>query len=436
MKEAFYLGAAAEVVSPEVGCNLSGYAPDVISTSLHDDLSATAFYFQQGERKAMMVSVTVCSISYELCDRMRDGIAKELGIPRESCMIHAIHTHSGPITSGGYGWGDTNVDYCENVLIPGVLRAAHRAVERAVPVTMKISCGESFVGINRRELTPENKVILGQNPWGSFDPRMTVISFRDESGKVVANIVHYGCHGTASGQNHEISRDWAGVMIDTLAEVSGGVTAFFNGPEGDIGPRLSNGRTVGGKHVRYAVELGGVAARDAVRIFREKSGYHVPALTLSSKSLRIPLAPRPTVEFAQEELKKYEGYTVNLKGRKRRYYEEILSSYANGYEEKDAVSFEQTVIRLGDVAFVSFPYELFSEIGMRIARASEIPYTLSLSNTNGKGGYFVTEDQLCRGGYEVDMYQTRLPQAYADNADYHAVTETLCHLREMNEKGE
>ena len=436
MNQQFYLGAAAEAVSPEVGCNLSGYAPDVISTSLHDDLSATAFYFRQGETSAMMVSVTVCSISYELCDRMRDTISKTLGIPVEHCMIHAIHTHSGPITSGGYGWGDTNVEYCENVLIPGVLRAAQRAAESAVPVEMKVSVGESLVGINRRELTPENKVILGQNPWGSFNPAMTVISFRDGAGKTVGNIVHYGCHGTASGKNREISRDWAGVMIDTLTEVSGGVTAFFNGPEGDVGPRLANGKTVGERNVRYAVELGGIAARDAVRIFREKSGYRIPELTISSKKLSIPLAKRPSKEFAEEELKKYEGHTVNLKGRKRRYYEQILESYANGYEEKETTCFEQTVIRLGDVAFVSFPYELFSEIGMRIARASDIPHTLSLSNTNGKGGYFVTEDQLCRGGYEVDMYRTRLPQAYADNADHHAVTETLNHLKELSEKGE
>ena len=436
MKETFYLGAAVEVVSPEVGCNLCGYEPDLHSTSLHDDLTATALYFQKGEERAMMVSITVCSIGTDLCDRMRDGIAAELGIPRESCIVHAIHTHSGPITSGSYGWGDVNVEYCEQVLLPGVARAARRAVEAAVPATMKISRGESLVGVNRRELTAENKVILGQNPWGSFDPRMTVISFRDGDGKILANIVHYGCHGTASGKNHEISRDWAGVMIDALTEISGGVTAFFNGPEGDVGPRLANGKTTGKNHVRYAVEHGGIAARDAIRIFREKGGYATPSLSSSTKKLRLPLAPRPTEAFAREEAEKYAGYTVNLKGKKRRYYEQILASYANGYVEKEEILFEQTVIRLGDVAFVSFPHELFSEIGMRIAQASEIPYTLSLSNSNGKAGYFVTEDQLCRGGYEVDMYKTRLPQAYADDADYHAVTETLGHIKELTEKGE
>ena len=436
MKNPLHVGVATECISPEVGCHLFGYRPDLISTELHDDLTATALYFAQDNVKAIMISLTLCSVDGSICDRMREMIEAELGVPRQSVMIHAIHTHSGPVASRSVGWGEVDAEYCEKVMIPGTLRAAKRAVRGVVPAKMKISVGESLVGINRRQLTADNRVILGQNPWGPFDPRMTVISFADTAGTVIANLVHYGCHGTASGTNTQISRDWAGVMIDTLTEVSGGITAFFNGPEGDVGPRLANGRTVGERHVRYAMELGGIAARDAVRIYRRRGGYHTPSLSCSSDTLRIPLAPRPTRELAEAEYRKFEGETVNLKGKKRRYYEQILATYEEGYTEQEATFFEQTVIRLGDVAFVSLPHELFSEIGMRIAEASPIPYTLSLSNTNGRGDYFVTEDQLCRGGYEVDMFKTRFPQPYADNADHHAVTETLRHLNTLTEKGE
>ena len=62
MAEQLCLGVARRVISPEVGCNLAGYGPNVISTSLHDDLTATAFCFQTGDTRAMMVSVTVCSL--------------------------------------------------------------------------------------------------------------------------------------------------------------------------------------------------------------------------------------------------------------------------------------------------------------------------------------------------------------------------------------
>ena len=131
---------------------------------------------------------------------------------------------------------------------------------------------------------------------------------------------------------------------------------------------------------------------------------------------------------------RYKGHTTNLRARKWHYYEAILKSYADGFEDLPETEFEETVIRLGDVAIVAFPYELFSEIGLRIAAASPFPYTLSLSNANGSNGYFVTEDQICRGGYEVSMFLTRLPQRLADKADFALLTGTLAHLRKM--KGE
>ena len=102
MAEQLELGVARRVISPEVGCNLAGYGPNIVSTSLHDDLTATAFYFRTGDTEAMMVSVTVCSMRIPLCDRIRAEIEAVTGVPRESCIIHAVHTHSGPITGGGY----------------------------------------------------------------------------------------------------------------------------------------------------------------------------------------------------------------------------------------------------------------------------------------------------------------------------------------------
>ena len=152
---------------------------------------------------------------------------------------------------------------------------------------------------------------------------------------------------------------------------------------------------------------------------------------MSTVTLEIPLAPRIPRAVAEAELEKYRGFTVNLKGRKKNYYEKIIASYEEGYEDKATAEIQQTIIRIGEVAIVAFPYELFSEIGLRIAKSSPIPYTLSLSNTNETGGYFVTEDQICRGGYEIDMFKTGQLQPYADNADWHLILQTLKNLEKL-----
>ena len=66
---------------------------------------------------------------------------------------------------------------------------------------------------------------------------------------------------------------------------------------------------------------------------------------------------------------------------------------------------------------------------MRIDGASEIPHVLSLSNANGSYGYFATESELCRGGYEIKMHLTRDIQPYVSNADWYLVTGTLENLK-------
>ena len=434
MKEKLYLGVAERKITPEVGCQLYGYSPDVMSHSVNDDLTVTAFCFRQGETEALMLSVTVCLIQTELAEDILAQIEARFGIPRANCQLHATHTHSGPNVCGTFGWGDIDAGYRDGIFIPAILEAVAEAKASQIPVKLRVTAGESLVGINRRELSVSNKVKLGQNPWGTFNPQMTVLSFADGEGRAVANIVHYGCHGTASGKNHEISRDWAGVMTDVLGEVSGAVTAFFNGPEGDVGPRLTNGKTVGEKHVRYALELGAVAAQDAVRIYRQPSGYHEADLRVSTVMLDVPLGPRMALETAKELYAQFGHHTVNIEGKRGDYYRSVIASYEEGYEEQATRPIPQSIIRIGDVAFVSFPYELFSEVGMRIARASDIPYVLSLSNTNGSEGYFVTEDQICRGGYEVEVHRTGYIQPYADNGDHHLVTQTLAHLERV--KGE
>lgn len=432
--EKLYLGVAREIITPEIGGQLYGYRPDVFSNTLADDLTVTAFYFRQAERQALMLSATVCLIHTELARRILAAIEAHYGIPKENCMLCATHTHSGPNTAGTTGWGDIDEAYCETVFIPAILASVKNAMGSTQPVKMGTACGNSLVGINRRELDGENLVILGQNPWGCFDPRMTVISFINGSGQPVANMIHYGAHGTAAGTNHEISRDWSGIMTDTLEKQTGAITAFFNGPEGDVGPRISNGKTVG--DLSYVRELGSVAAQDAVNIYRNIRSYTCPRLAVSNKPISIPLKKRIPLAQAQQILEQYRGKTVNSAGMLHAYSRQVIASYEQGFADAEAFQTEQTVIALGDTLFAAFPFELFSEVGMRIQKAFRSKSVLSLSNTNGSEGYFITQDAICRGGYEVTMYLYGHLQPYEDHADFHLLRETVSHIQTITENGE
>lgn len=431
--EKLYLGVGRTVITPKVGACLFGYRPDLVSTSVNDDLTCTAFYFKQGERVALLVSVTLGSVNADITNIIFKRAEEKHGIPRSAALMNSIHTHSAPNLTGMHGWGEVDAEYRDGIFIPKAIEAIDLAVASAKPVKMAIAFGESKIGVNRREIMIENNVRLGQNPWGAYNPKMTILSFKDEDGNAVANIIHYGMHATAAGPNPEISRDWPGVMIDILEKESGAVTAFINGPEGDVGPRLPNGRTTGGGDISYALRHGAWAGQDAVNIYRHMGHYHTPKLSTYGGELEIPLSKRIPLEVAKERYEEFRGQTVNNRAQKEKYYREVIESYQNGYVEKESRSVEQTIIRLGDVAIVGFPFELFSEIGMRIDRESKIPHVLSLSNTNGVLGYFATESELCRGGYEIDMARTSSVQPFVENGDWHVIIKTLENLEKTED---
>ena len=199
---------------------------------MHDDLSATAFYLKEGDRQALMISVTVCLISTEITDEILSLIEKTYGISKDHCILHATHTHSGPNVAGEYGWGEVDREYYETVFRPAILAAVEEAMSSPTPVKMGVAVGSCYAGVNRRERCLEdNKIKLGQNPWGAYNPDMTVISFIGEKGRPVANLIHFGMHGTCAGRSREISRDFSGYMTDALEAESGAITAYFNGAE-------------------------------------------------------------------------------------------------------------------------------------------------------------------------------------------------------------
>jgi hypothetical protein len=255
---------------------------------------------------------------------------------------------------------------------------------------------------------------------------MTVLAFTGPDKKPFFNIIHYSAHCTAAGMNHEVTRDWAGVMIDRLESESGALTMFINGTEGDTGPRLPNGGTTG--DLTHALELGGLAALDAVRAWRGIREYRETDINTAEGIISIPYAPFWPLEIIRERLSRYQGKTppeVNLEGATYRTLKDIEGFYARGETKAGVFSLPQTQFRIGPAAFIPFPFELFTEIALRLKSHSPFQYTLSMSNTNGAIGYLPTESELCRGGYEVEMFQWRNANRLPDDTDTKIINENL-----------
>lgn len=429
--EIFLAGAARECTTPEAGTLLYGYRPDIAAESVHDNLSLTALALRQGEEAALMITAEIGDIQTELCQSTIEKIAEHCSLPSKKILISSTHTHTAPNLSGTPGWGELDMKYYNQIFLPAILRASKNALDSLAPAEIAVGVTHSEVGVNRRQQFPDGNIGLGQNRHACYDPNMTVVSIRNsETKEGILNLIHYGCHGTSAGLATAVSRDWSGVMIDRLEHETRTLTAFWNGAIGDVGPRLTNGETTG--NLGYTEELGGVAATDAIKAYKAKGGYHAGILEVFTDTVTLPYKEMPTLEEVE---KKLSGYVepeklINIQRLEYEHYVEVRDYLKNGGKPEDAFTFEQAIVSLGDVVFIPFPYEMFSEISMRLRDYSDYPYTLCLSCTNGYNVYLPSEDQLCRGGYEVDCFLFGHLFPLANNTDHHIINENLRIMRE------
>ncbi len=431
----FQCGAGKADITPALGTKLYGYAPARPAEAVGDPLATTAIKVVSDAESALLITCDIASLNPEFAVRARKLAGDAAGVKPENVIINVTHTHSAPNCSLKSGWGEVEIEYIENILFPGIVKASAEAAATCRNAVMGIGETDSNVNMNRRELTEEGEIILGQNPWGPRDPKMTVLSFKDEEGKIIANFIHFACHGTASGRNPEITRDWYGVMTDMLDVETGGISAFYQGFEGDLGPNCPNGKTT--QNYKAAIRIGGQAGMDAVRAWKNIKEWRTFPVKVLHDTISIPFDPLAPKEKAEAELKKLgtleQIYTENRLFDVNDYihWNNVLNEYNSGKPMKTHFTFNQDIVTIGPVAILPAPFEAFCEIGLRIRRGSPYPYTLNLCNTHGCYAYLPTQSDIPRGGYEVWHFLLAMRTTYPlpRNTDDQWVQQNLAILR-------
>jgi neutral ceramidase len=393
-------GVGRTDITPALGTALAGYpVQDRVAEAVRDPLHATTLVLERNGVRAALLSLDWILIEQEEVDTIRRLVEEKTGIPGAHITVCAIQSHSAPRTFTAWGWGDKDRAYVAQVM-PAIVDSAVQAVAALQPATVGIGTTTSDVGVNRRQIAENHTVRLGVNPWGPYDPTMTVLRFEGSQGPI-ATLVHYGAHPTVfSGQSRVVSRDWPGVMVDRMEALTGAPTLFINGAVGDVAPRTNVLAAVGDGETAV-LEVGLRAASDAMRTYRAIKEFRDLPLAVQTGPLVLPYRPLTSLEEAQRNLSAAEA------GKDRwgqgmcdyRHWQAVVDAHARPPET--STTFAQSITQLGPVVFVPFPGEPFSEIVLRLRHVSPFAYTLCASTTNGSYGYFVTRESLHRGGYEV-----------------------------------
>ena len=445
------IGFSVVDITPELGIYLTGYGmPERLAEGVHSPLNASVMVFEDGKTTAVVIGMDWCFVDWPLTQTLRKEINRQTGIPDQNILFCCSHTHSAPHTTYMRTLGRTAVDP-ENRGVEYVLKSAPMiaAGVKAAQADLRecvagFAATKTLAGVSRRGMD-ENGNVRGflEDPDQICDNNMVVVRFLDaENGKDLGILVHACGHNTAMGANRLISSDWCGVMKARVRDRYQVPVVFVNGALGDVGPRTNRftdsawsgaGFSAGGGDgVKSAEEVGYRAAGDALRALESIREFRrgLP-LAVHTSELRLPQALSMSREEAEAVLKKFDADQEKAAEPDTIYQvAKTILKYWQLPPEPELVV-EQTIIAFGPLAFIPFPFEMFSVFSLRLRKFGPYQFNLLCSNTNGRNAYLPDRGAFALGGYEPSCLKTVRPYVVAPNAGDLAVAQSLKSLREM-----
>jgi hypothetical protein len=405
-------GYARVCISPVVGMPLAGFAARAgVCEGVHDDLFARALVLDNGRRALALVSLDLLAVPAAFVGRVRQAIAARTPLAPDTIMVSATHTHAAPVTISTFFNPGESLDpsYMDRLAL-AIEDSVAEAWAARVPAQVGAGAGSvEDVGVNRRS--------ADKRP---IDPQVGILRVDDAAGRPKAVVVNYACHPTVLGPDNLLaSGDFPAYMVARLeSALGGGFGMFINGAQGDISMGHSSelsaiGVITPGRTFDRAEQLGvrlADAALAALPGVATSSDLEIDACV---RPLDLVWKPLPRLDETARALRDAEVRLQRLldakapdadiaHARSQRLYASITHFYAGEAQtcNGNPLSIELQAFRIGDIAIVAVPAEVFVEIGLGVKTLARRPIWLA-GITNGYIAYLPTRAAYAAGGYEV-----------------------------------
>lgn len=427
--EAQWMVAAGSVqITPTEPVWMGGYAARTKpSQAIESELFAKVLFIEDAAgNRLVIVTMDLLGITPELRTGV-EALVAQYGIPSESLLMNASHTHCGPelraerITGFGFDakWAARSKQYVRSTANK-IAKLIEDTSKRLAPSRLVYSHARAGFAMNRR-LPTESGFKNSPNPDGPVDHSVPVLQVRDaSSGQLKAVLFGYACHATTlSFQN--LCADWPGYAQQYVQEAHPGVVAMFmNGCSADQNPYPRRTLDLAKQHGRALAN--GVETALETKRTTELTG----SLRVAMKNATLRFATPPTSESLKrqsESTNKYERYHAKA----------LLSQIENNgaiVTEQDI--FPMQVARIGkQMTLIAICGEVVVDYSIRLKRelADEGGVVWVAGYSNHVFGYLPSLRVLKEGGYEGGgaMLYTTLPGPFEESVE-DRVIETVTEL--------
>lgn len=428
-----WIGAATADITPEPPVAQEGVN---IALTIRNRCTANvlALESRQGDRvidQAVLVSCDLC-----ILPGVQEGFRKHLaarqpGFDINKLSLAATHTHTSmmvaksPYNDKDYGNAVQPKDYLP-FLYERMAEAVTKAWANRAVGAVAWGLGHAVVGHNRRVVYSDGTAAMhGKTNHPKFshiegyeDHAVDILCFYDAQRRLKATAITMACPAQAAG-GPVISADFWHDVRELLHQRHGQELCVlgFVAPAGDQTPRLQfrqdaelrMERLRGLDHAQEMARRIVAAFDDVAPLIAKDIRSDVPLVHLVRQ---VDLPARIVTPAEYDEAKKTcdEMDAKKVKGHREWYWRGYQGLIVERYlaQQKGqwkTFPIEMHVLRLGDVAIATSPFELFLDYGVQIQARSAAPQTflIELASPAGYAGYVPTPRAVQAGGYSAEV---------------------------------
>jgi hypothetical protein len=445
-EKGLHIGWAIENITPAGSASLFGQYYERMSEYVESQLLVTACAIESGaengsKEQAIMVSMDLAWTTKELQDSLKNmvkGLIPDFDVRK--LFLNATHTHSAPNP-------DIRIDFGK-MLLDRLCKVVVSAWSNREPAGISQALGYAVVGHNRRVQYADGTTemygatdrpdFMGME--GSSDPGVGMLFCWDMNENLTGIIMNVTCPSQVTEAKYYVSADyWGQVRKQLKKRFSKDIYVLAQcGAAGDQSPRdLPEGYKIGEPDmwdIPGIVEIGKRLIQTVDNAYPDAKKNIKKELYFSHivKEFDLPVRRVTKEEYDKafaivNEIRSREPKDINSDSNAwNRFLKEIKQNekiqnhgpwdnkesdfgilrinevLLENYAKQNSVPYykpEIHVIRLGDVAIVSNPFELYVEYGHRLKARSKAKQTFIVQLCCDYGGYLPTLKATKGGGY-------------------------------------
>jgi hypothetical protein len=350
------------------------------------DLISRTLAIKTGNKTALIVSVDLVGIKYDIVNEIKDSISKMRDIAAENILVNISHTHFVPVTQDWATWQPFNQEpdslYLHGIVKSGIIKSIERALNNMKPASIYFGRGKTAIGHNR---SSEN----GETP---YDDVVDVIKVKYASSPVPDVLVLTACHPVFpanEGWMYTISANYPGVTRRVLEQKKvAGTALFLQGCAGDINPREPSD-----------VQTGMSLAIDAMTVMQSDMKKVTGKISCFLDTVNVPVTP-----MKQEDVILFKNSNLNREGevyaeKNVRWADLMIEKYKRDDIPSTLPVYVQT-INIGSWKLVGLSREVVTDYSLGIKKLWPEKFVSVAGYCNDVSSYLPAESHIRRHTYE------------------------------------